>query len=352
MPLYIYGAASISPQKTVGEDFLKTTTSYVGSRLNCIEPDYSSLFDVKQLRRMSRIMKMGTAASLSALKNAGVSKPDAIIAGTALGCMEDTGTFLNQVIRQREEALNPTPFIHSTHNTISSYIALLLQCHGYNQTYAHEAFSFESALLDAMLHASEFDQQNILVGAVDEITDMSHQITKRFGVFKKGSTDSLNIFKSKSKGTLAGEGAVWFVVSGRQVSEKNIIQGVATFYESEDRLVGNIINEFLTKHNCATDQIDLVLMGKSGDAKFDNSFDEVVSQNFKSSSSGVYKHLCGEYPGASSFALWLADSILKTGNIPNVVLDRDLGRKARTILIYNRDWSNHHSLILVKAGEK
>jgi 3-oxoacyl-(acyl-carrier-protein) synthase len=351
-PLYISGTANISPQKTAGQDFLETPVSYSGARLHCIEPDYSSLFDVKKLRRMSRIMKMGAAASLLALRNAGVTNPDAIIAGTGLGCMEDTGTFLSQVVEKNEEALNPTPFIHSTHNTISSLIALQLQCYGYNQTYAHEAFSFESALIDAMLQASESPQQNILIGAADEITDISFQITSRFGIFKKENADSLEIFKNKSKGALAGEGAAWFVVSGKQDKGKAIIQGVRTFYEREVPFVGNIIKEFLEEHHCASDQIDLILTGKSGDAKLDRSIDEVTSRNFKSSSLGVYKHLCGEYSGASSFALWLADSILTSGNIPEVVLGHDRKRKPQTVLIYNRDFSNHHSLILLKAGEQ
>src|SRR5882672_4972313 len=102
MPVYIHGSASISPQKTVDTDRLETPISYSGDQLNCVEPNYSELFDVKQLRRMSRAMKMGTASALLALRNAGVAKPDAIIAGTGLGCMEDTGIFLSQVVKQNE----------------------------------------------------------------------------------------------------------------------------------------------------------------------------------------------------------------------------------------------------------
>jgi 3-oxoacyl-[acyl-carrier-protein] synthase II len=213
MEAYIHGSGIISPQQTWNVDTLGAPVSYQGNRLTCIEPDYAEWMDVKQLRRMSRIMKMGATAALLALKNAGVVKPDAIITGTGWGCLEDTGIFLNRLINNKEDALNPTAFIQSTHNTIGSYLALLLQCQGYNQTYSHGAFSFESALLDAMLQLSESPDQNILVGGADEITDASHAIQSRFGIFKNKSVDSLEIFNSNSKGTLHGEGSAWFLAS-------------------------------------------------------------------------------------------------------------------------------------------
>ena len=60
-----------------------------------------------------------------------------------------------KMVDSNESALNPTPFIQSTHNTIGSQIALLLQCQGYNQTYTQRAFSFENVLLDAILELKE-----------------------------------------------------------------------------------------------------------------------------------------------------------------------------------------------------
>jgi 3-oxoacyl-(acyl-carrier-protein) synthase len=170
MPVYIKGMGNISPQKTWGDDqLLAKPSDYSGSKLSCIEPDYAQFMDVKQLRRMSRIIKMGVAAGTMALREAGINTPDGIITGTSFGCLEDTGVFLTKLIENKEFALNPTPFIQSTHNTIGSQIALLLQCQGYNQTYTQRAFSFEHALLDAVLELKDNPQQHILVGGVDEI---------------------------------------------------------------------------------------------------------------------------------------------------------------------------------------
>lgn len=126
MALYISGSGNISPKLTADSDFIQSG-----------EPDYGEWIDVRQLRRMSRIIKMGVTAAQIALKEAGIERPDGVITGTGYGCLEDTGLFLNKMIINKEEALNPTPFMQSTHNTIGSQIALLLQCQGYNQTFTH-----------------------------------------------------------------------------------------------------------------------------------------------------------------------------------------------------------------------
>ena len=62
MTLYIKGMGNISPQETWGEESLFTPVGYDGDRLTCVEPEYSKWIDPRQLRRMSRVIKMGVAA--------------------------------------------------------------------------------------------------------------------------------------------------------------------------------------------------------------------------------------------------------------------------------------------------
>ena len=93
---------------------------------------------------MSRIIRMGVAAAMECLQEADVKKPDAIITGTAYGCLEDTGLFLAKMVENNEEMLTPTAFIQSTHNTVGAQVALMLSCHHYNNTFVHRGFSFES----------------------------------------------------------------------------------------------------------------------------------------------------------------------------------------------------------------
>lgn len=162
---------------------------------------------------MSRIIRMGVAAATECLQEAGISQPDAIITGTAYGCLEDTGVFLTRMVEFNEELLTPTAFIQSTHNTIGAQIGLMLQCNNYNNAFVHRGFSFESALLDARMLLNEKAAFNVLVGAVDEITNISHNILNRLGLYKQEQVNNLNLYESGTKGTIAGEGASFFLLS-------------------------------------------------------------------------------------------------------------------------------------------
>ena len=342
--IYIQGMGMVSPQKSWEE----LGAAYESSYLPCLEPAYSEWLEPQQMRRMSRIMKMGVTSAKMALKDASLERPDAIITGTGYGCLEDTATFLTKITTHKEEALNPTPFMQSTHNTIGSQIALILQCRGYNQTYTHQAFSFEHALQDALMLLAENPEQTILVGGVDEFTEVSHTIQSRFGKYRKDPVNNLSLLSTPSKGTLAGEGAACFILSGKQPSGAAVaVQGVQTFYRAEEWVSG--IEAFLRQHELTPDDVDMLLAGTSGDAAVDHRFDPIISSLFKKTSVGVFKHLCGEYCVASSFALWLGAMILIKGEVPPVVLQRDMKRAVRSLLISNAYFQDHHTLILLKA---
>lgn len=351
MKAFINGMGNISPQKSWGIDsFLADPIGYEGNRLSCVEPEYTQWIDPKQLRRMSRIIKMGIASAMMAMKQAGIEKPDGIIVGTGYGCLEDTGIFLSKMIDNKEEALNPTPFIQSTHNTIGGQIALLLQCQAYNQTYAHRSFSFENALLDALLHLIDVPGSQLLVGGVDEITAVSHAIQNRMGIFKRTLPFSLDLFTTNSGGTVNGEGSSFFVLSGIQ-NERSIasVDAVATFFKPTTEELIKAIANFLADSNLPSEKIDFVLVGKSGDRDTDQLIEQVTSHLFSTHSTGVFKHLSGEYPTASAFSLWLAAKMLAENDIPPIVSDYAQIGKMKTILIYNSYFGTHHSLMLLRT---
>src|ERR1700753_1685009 len=132
MKMYIRSAACISAQKTFGDaDLLTEPVAYNDMRLRAIEPDYSAYIDPKQIRRMSHVIKMGVAAARECLQQGDTALPDAIITGTAYGCLEDTVSFLTRMIEMNEELLPPTAFIQSTQNTVAAQIALMPQCQAY-----------------------------------------------------------------------------------------------------------------------------------------------------------------------------------------------------------------------------
>ncbi|MEP6748901.1 MAG: beta-ketoacyl synthase chain length factor [Bacteroidota bacterium] len=351
MKTFIRATGNISPQKTFGPSvLLQDVVVQNGNRLRCTEPDYLKFIDAKAIRRMSRIIKMGTAAAMECLREAAIQNPDAIVMGTAYGCLEDTGIFLKKMVEQKEEMLTPTAFIQSTHNTIGAQIALLIQCHNYNNTFVHRGFSFESALLDAMMLLEENAATTVLAGAADEITDASHAILSRFGLYKKEIANNADLYSIQTKGTIAGEGSAFFLLSN-QPAEKDYatLDALYTFYRPADtKQIEQQIANFLERQSVAAADIDVVITGRNGDTKGDIIYNEIITTLFKNNRTANYKHLCGEYPTSTAFALWLAASVIKESKLP-ATLGANSPQKIKKILIYNHYENIHHSLMLVSA---
>ncbi|MDN3583554.1 beta-ketoacyl synthase N-terminal-like domain-containing protein [Mucilaginibacter flavus] len=347
--MYIRSTGNISPQKTFGNAaFPAEVVAHEGNRLNCITPDYKELIDPKLIRRMSRVIKMGVASAIACLNDAGVSSPDAIITGTAYGCLEDTGVFLSKMAERGEEMLTPTSFIQSTHNTIAAQVALLIGCHEYNNTFVSGGASFEHALLDARMMLQEGAAKNILVGGVDEITDISHGILSRFGLYKQGPVSNLDLFSSDTKGTIAGEGSAFFLVSN-EASGNDLarLDAVTTFYKPKDFAeVESQIEAFLAANGgLSMYDISLVITGDNGDAKNDEVYHYLENSLFNYCNVLRYKHLCGEYPTSSAFALWYAVKLIGQNTDPATAHTS----KIKKILIYNHYLNTHHSLMLLSA---
>ena len=280
-PVYIQSLASIYPQ---GDP--------VEGRLSACEPDYKEwIKEAGQRRRMSRIVKMGVTAGLQCLQNSS-EKPEAIITATGLGCLADTEKFLQSIVSQNEELLSPTPFIQSTFNTIGAQIALLSANKTYNSTYVHRAFSFESALLDAVMQLQAGDAGSVLVGAVDELTPTVYDILQRMGAWRKFP---------------AGEGASFFLL-GNQKTEQTVARIVAVDMQSGD---------------FSRDQLS---------EKWSGFLQKYGAPDANIVSDEMYKAICGEYQTASSFGLWYAcTQLVDTG----------------FVLITN-SYLNNHTMVLIE----
>ena len=152
-----------------------------------------------EARRMGKIMKSSLLSSLKALRQAGIEQPDAIITGTALGCLENSELLLRQMVEEGETMLKPTYFMQSTHNTISSNIAIRLGCHGYNITYTQDQASFDWAIRDAELLLKSGKCKTVLVGCHDESTPLYRQLMQRLGYDDIPSVNSKAIVLSCGK---------------------------------------------------------------------------------------------------------------------------------------------------------
>jgi 3-oxoacyl-(acyl-carrier-protein) synthase len=349
--VYINGTGVLSAQKTLGiSGFPTEIVSGDSTMMKIVEPNYREFVSGDLVRRMSRLIKMGISASRVCLQDAGCSMPDGIITGTGLGCIEDTEKFLANMIGNSEEFLTPTSFIQSTHNTVGAQIALLLKCHHYNFTYVHRGFSFESALLDALLQIDENRDLNLLVGGVDELTKNSFEITRRLGLWRTKPVNNLDLLKGNVRGTLAGEGATFFLLSGNR-TEKSLatISGLKLLFKPQNSAA--VVSEalrLLEENGLTPDSLDLIVLGLNGDASGDRHYRDFAA-SFPTVSTACFKHLSGEYFTASAFGLWLSSVILRQESVPDVVkVAGTFNKPPANILLYNHFQNLDHSLILLR----
>ena len=343
MKAYINAIGAITPQHTFdGSFFEQGFDEYSQPQLHCIEPDYKEFINPTKLRRMPRILKMGLGAATICTSQS--TQPDAIIVGTGLGCLADLEKFQASVKNDGEQLLSPTPFVNSSHNMISSQIAIALGCHGYNMTHFHASLSFENALLDAMMLLETGDAENVLVGGIDEITEQHFQIAGNNGHWRKNNFSNSHLFEGQYPGTLMGEGAIFFMLGAKPASANSIkITGTHTLTCNKIDS-GEALSRCLRMLNLALADIDTLILGRNGDSENDHLYNSLV--NKPQTNTIYYKHLCGEYPTAPAFALWLGANILQRQTVPAFTIKHSNNNVINRIAICNSNTTEHGAMVI------
>lgn len=352
-PAYIQASGIISPHNNnQAQDLPHEVIEYNTNHMRCLEPDIKGFVSPIAARRMSTTIKRAIVAAKMCIAESGVENPDAIISGTGLGCMEDTEKFLMAMIENEEKFLQPTSFIQSTHNTVSSQIAIALKCHGYNTTYVNRGFSFESSLIDSLMLLEDKQAKNVLVGSYDEMTLSYYILLSRIDYWKKQIIKNTELLShSDSSGSIAGEGCVYFMLSGKKTEKSYAEVGdVGMVYKPENTdYLQQHITTFLEKNNLDRNDIDLLVSGINGDKDLAEMYAS-VHDSFPCNIA-FYKHLSGEYYTASSYGFWAASRILKNQTIPDyMMLKKSTGKtNISNILVFNNYRGANVSLMLLKS---
>ena len=356
-PIYVLSAKQISIQQPLSEEWMDQPLAYDVPFTRSIDPSFKDYVSPIEARRMGKILKRALATSKEALKAADLDTVDAIITGTGYGCIENTEFFLDALSTEGEQLLKPTYFMQSTHNTISSLVAIQTKNHGYNVTSAHKGISFDSALQDAWWQFQLGKIDTAMVGGHDEMTETFHHILKKGGVMGKDEE-------------MCGEAAVSVVLS-RHCEERSKPEGFT------DRTGGNPENEPLCKltgfqmlhqptMNTLMDavthllqssgkslaDVDYILTGISGDIESDEAYLKETKTLFGDKPLLKYKHLFGESFTASGLGFYAAAQCLKTGRVPASLFVRQeevTNKQPKCILLYNRSDGKNVSFTLLEA---
>ena len=289
MKTYINAISSISFQNLFEDRKLEKLIS-LDKTNHLIQPNYKQWIKPMQLRRMSKIVRMGLACTKDIEAQIGTNEFESIIVGTGLGCIKDTIKFIETINSVSTSSIPPTAFIQSTHNTIAGQIALLLSNNSYNMTYVQNGVSFEHALIDAHIKIKE-GQNNILVGALDEMTEYIQELAK--------------LAQIKDFNTYT-EGAAFFnLVSTIDENTFAELQKTMTFTCGNSFEIDKTITHFLASENITIEDIDIVFQSSP-------KFKEKDKHSLNGDKNVVkYEDYCGKYFTSSAFGLYLACQAFK-----------------------------------------
>ncbi len=337
--MFIHQHICISPQHTSGDVDLERIESSKDGKLVALEPVLEGV-PPGMLRRMSKAVRMGLGAGLPVITK---NEVDGIIIGTANGGMEDCIKFLNQIIDFDEGLLTPGNFVQSTPNAIAGQLSLVTKNHNYNATHVHKGLAFENALIDAKMLMAENPQTQYLVGGVDEISTYNYNIDLLDGWYNK-NLHSENLYNAHQPATIAGEGAAMFLVSNQQKNAVAKMMAVETVHTPTVASVKQRFESFLKEHGFDA-SATLFISGENGDTRLQPFYQacEILVDQWPVVR---YKHLSGEYPTASSFAVWLACYALQQQSLPPHFYKNNVRiNKLQHVVLYNNYHGRQHSFI-------
>lgn len=328
--IYVLSAKQISVQQPLCEDWMTQPVEYQTPFNRSIDPSYKDYISPIEARRIGKILKRAIATSKEAIKASGLESVDAIITGTGYGCIENTEFFLEALSKDGEQMLSPTYFMQSTHNTISSLVAIQTKNHGYNVTYAHKGISFDSALQDAVLQMRLGKINSALIGGHDELTETFYHILKKGDMMGKDDE-------------MCGEAAVSVVLGTKNDDYLCKLVNFKMLHKPTLEKLKAVAKDF---------QADYIITGISGNHKSDEVYFAETKELFSNAKLLKYKHIFGESFTSSGIGVYVAAQCLKAGKIPAHLFvnpSEISDKKPSKILIFNHSDGNNYSLTLLEA---
>lgn len=336
--IYVLSAKQISIQNPLSEDWMTTPICYSEPFVRSIDPSFKEYVSPIEARRMGKILKRALATSKEAIKASQLDVVDAIITGTGFGCIENTEFFLDALCKEGEQLLKPTYFMQSTHNTISSLVAIQMKNHGYNATYAHKGISFDSALQDAWLQLRLGKIQSALVGGHDEMTPSF------FTILQKGEVFGQNV-------ALTGEAAVSVVLGTKSEAALCQLIGFKMLYKPTLNDLIASVSTMLQSAGKSLSDVDAVLTGINGDETCDQAYLDETKALFGDKPILRYKHLFGDSFTASGLGFYVGAHCLNVGVIPSQLFVSQQNMsidKPKCILLFNRSDGKDYTLTLIE----
>lgn len=322
-PIYIKGLAQISIQRPLCDDWMQNGVAHNEAYVRADDPNFRDFLAPLEARRMGRLLKRAAVVAETALKEGATTCPEAIFSGTGLGCVESTEKFLETLCREGEHLLSPAHFMQSTHNTISSLIAIRTHCHGANTTFSHKTFSFEQALHEAIMSLRLAECCNALVGGYDEVTPSYYTLLRRAG------------YVGHPQQVVCSETAMAALISTEREGAVARLDAFQTGQATQEGESATRLKRFLDNCGISPDDIDAVVTGHNGVANNDAHYAALCMACLPGIPQLPYKQLFGENYTVSALAFYAAARMLQHGAWPTCLSGLPATRPPQRLLIVN-----------------
>lgn len=340
--IYIQAAEQVSIQAPLSKQWMTEPIFYEEPLVKAQNPAFRDYMAANEARRMGGIMKRALVTTLKVLDETGIEHPDAIITGTSLGSLDYTEHFLDSMVENGEEALSPTWFMQSTHNTVGSALAIYTKTHGYNTTYSHGAISFDLTLQDAWMQMQLGKISTALVSGHDEMTDSYFSLLQKVGyVGVNGMVPCGEVAMSMMLNTSEGARSVALCeLAGIRISSS----------PSREKMQQQL-DDMLAAAGMTMADISAMMTGVNGNPANDRLYRETVEALFPKTALLHYKHLFGENYTVSALGLYAAAHLLHKNQVPSFMYDTQSPQQCDTlenILLLNL--TQDCSMILLKKA--
>jgi hypothetical protein len=260
----------------------------------------TALLTPNQRRRFGRLVQM----ALIAARRSHAPDPSqrlAVAVGTGLGCLEDAGIFLENLISKDEREPMPARFPNSVHNAPAAQIAIDQDACALNSAPTMGEISFESALWQGMSQLKIGEADCALVGAVDELNKYPLAIGQRWKLWNEK--------------TIPGEGAMIASLARLENSAMPLARVTAVRLgrwrkpfdaEREADWIATVVD---------LKNVEIILSGAGGWPTLDENYSAVAAalsaRIGRALEHQTYKQHCGEFHSASGYGFSVAVNLAR-----------------------------------------
>jgi 3-oxoacyl-(acyl-carrier-protein) synthase len=328
-----------------------------------------ALFPAGRVKRLGRGQAMALRAVQLALDSSEAppahGSTTAVAIGTAWAEEGDEIVFVEQLVRLGEKGAKPSFFVNSVKNALASQVALHFGFLGENQTFHHDALSFETALWQGarLLHAGRAERA-VVVG-VDALFQFCETEGHLLGQLRSDLAELAPLSEPRhpaDRGSLPGEGAAAFLLapSGAARSPLARLVGVRARGSLERAPTLDpgfevaFIRQALNDFGANPSDLGGIVLGANGDPALD-AHHAAIARDFRAQAPragiGVYRHQTGDFATASALGLAVAVEAVRGDTSPDGV--RWIGEtpaRMTLVLLYHLTARGFRSVMLVARG--